>query len=441
MPVLPLNPFIAFATSLFSKLPSISSGMRFLPSELICFVATMCDGAMCVLCSSEVFIGWETEMDFVFIVVFRFPYGEASSIRALNICRLLRDAGNRVHVISDYSSNADGECDCCTYESVSQFSTSLLSRHNTVRRSMAALERYCESHSIDAVLINARFDRFDKITAFCRRNELKLYVENCEWYHFSSFKLGVFDPRYWKNEWMIRRDFRRADGFISISRLLDEHNSGFGIPSIRIPTIMDTTEICCDLGRTCDWDRITLAYTGSPGKSKEFLYPVIAALAEDDELGSRIVFNVYGLNRDQVILNISGNADILDKAGASVVIHGRVAQTEIGEIVRDSDYLIFLRPNRRSSNAGFPTKLGESMAVGTPVISNDTGDIGLYLKDGVNGFIVEDSGTETVKNVLRRLLTQPKDAYTAMRIAARKTAEESFEYRRYIGLVKHMLAR
>lgn len=378
-------------------------------------------------------------MNIIFIVVSRFPYGEASSIRALNICHLLHDAGHIVHVISDYPSNPESNCNFCTYEAVSQYTISICKRHNVVKKSIEALKKYCDRNKIDAVLTNARFDRFDKVSDFCHENGLKLYVENCEWYHYSNFKLGILDYRYWKNQWMITKGFKRADAFISISRLLDEHNSSLGIPSIRIPTIMDTEEIPYDVERAFDKNKITIAYTGNPGKSKEFLFPIISALAEDDVLKSKIQFHIYGPNKNQVMMNISHDSTTLSKAGDSVVIHGRVSQTSISEVVRNSDYLIFLRPDRLSSNAGFPTKLGESMAVGTPVITNNTGDIGLYLKDGVNGFFLEDYKSETVKKMLHNVLNVSQGTYVNMRKMARKTAEDNFEYRNYIDTIKQLL--
>lgn len=70
----------------------------------------------------------------------------------------------------------------------------------------------------------------------------------------------------------------------------------------------------------------------------------------------------------------------------------------------EADFSIFVRPDRRSSHAGFPTKLAESLAAGTPVITNNTGDIGLYLKDGENGFLLKDGTQKSVKDVLDKLI-------------------------------------
>ena len=75
------------------------------------------------------------------------------------------------------------------------------------------------------------------------------------------------------------------------------------------------------------------------------------------------------------------------------------------------------------------------MAVGTPVITNDTGDICLYLKEGFNGYISNGIETKDIIDVLERIVNS-KDT---LRQNARNTAENSFDYRNYIELVKSFI--
>ena len=134
-----------------------------------------------------------------------------------------------------------------------------------------------------------------------------------------------------------------------------------------------------------------------------------------------------------------GNEQILKECGNSVVVHGRVPQNEIQKILMEADYLLFLRPKRRSSDAGFPTKLGESFAVGTPVITNNTGDIGIYLKDGENGYLVKNMDYDSIRTVLYRALDYKKNSPN-MRKEARFTAENYFDFRVYENQIKQLLS-
>lgn len=377
-------------------------------------------------------------LNFVFIVACSFPYGDASSIRAQNICRMLHAAGHHVHVIADYvSSEFQESVPYCTYETLFEKQQSLLKRYLVPKASIAVLKEYCANNVVDVIISNARFDRYNALVYFCKECDYKLIIENCEWYHYSSFKLKLLDYRYWKNERMLRAGFAKADGFVSISRLLDEHNKSFGRPSVRIPTIIDVLNARCNL--SCSNSKNMIIYAGSLGNSKEFLAPAIKILAENLDFQNKIQFHIYGPNRQKVLANIGGDEQLLYKAGDSVVIHGRVPQKEIHEIMMKADFQLFIRPLRRSSDAGFPTKLGESMTAGTPVITNNTGDIGLYLKDGYNGYLLKDNSPSSVLEAFEKIVSLTKKEREAMRRHARQTAEENFDFRNYIESTQHFI--
>ena len=231
-------------------------------------------------------------------------------------------------------------------------------------------------------------------------------------------------------------DFKSADGFISISRLLNEHNKSFGKKSVRIPTIMDVQNM--DYSTEVNNDKINIIYTGNTGRSKEFLKPVFSTFSKYKYLAERIEFNIYGPDRSAVIANI-GDKDLVDENNECIHIHGKVPQNSIPIVMQNADFLLFIRPNRRSSNAGFPTKFGESMTAGTPVITNNTGDINLYLKNSQNGFLLKDSTEGAVKEVFDQIIKLSDEERMILRINARKTAEESFDYRIYEKEINYLL--
>lgn len=370
----------------------------------------------------------------VFMVAFPFPFGEASSIRALNICKLLKYSGYNVHVIADFISESIGDADMyCTFQGCLSKQPPIYKRFQRPKAAVKALEKYCENNKVDIVLANARSDRFSSLVRLCRKKRLKLIIESCEWYDISSYKLGRFDWRYYINQNMIINGFKKVDGFISISKFLNDYNSSLGKKSIRIPTIMDVSKIIWK--ETLNNKKINIVYTGSPGTSKELLRPIIQALANNKVLQNKIVFHIYGPNIETVKKNIV-DENLLSKVQTSVLIHGRVSQNQMPLILCNADYLIFIRPNRRSSNAGFPTKFGESMAAGTPVITNATGDIDLYLENGKNGFLLKDGSAETVQIILNKIIELGSDQIKIMRKNARKTAEKNFDYHHYINEIK-----
>jgi len=151
-----------------------------------------------------------------------------------------------------------------------------------------------------------------------------------------------------------------------------------------------------------------------------------------------IEYRIYGSSRDIVLKNIDGDDALLHALGEQVKIMGTIPQAEVNKAYQQADFSIFMRDRKCSTSAGFPTKLAESMAAGTPVIANDTGDIGLYLKDGYNGFLINDNSIEEIESTLRKVISLSSKQKKNMRENARKTAEASFDYRSYIDIVKEL---
>ena len=377
-------------------------------------------------------------MNIVFVVVVQFPYGSASSMRARSLYRLFEMAGHNVHVISDFDTVPSYNADIAySYEAIFDKEISFNRIRLAPHKCLARLREYCNNHKVDCILTNARADRFNSIATWCKNNNIKLIVESCEWYDHSIFKFGILDPRFIKNQLMIKNNFKKADGFISISRLLDEHNKSFGKMSVRVPTILDVMNT--EFSVRTDNEKCVIVYTGNPGKSKELFHPVFRVLAENEYIRRNTEFHIYGPDKKSVLENIENDSSLLERAGEAVMVHGKVPQQEIEGIVRSADYMLFLRPKRRSSDAGFPTKLGESFAVGTPVITNDTGDIALYVQNEVNGFIVDLNEQSSLEMALLQAIDMKEKEYSIMRQNARRTAEEAFDFRSYKDKIDELI--
>ena len=375
-------------------------------------------------------------MYIIFVTVVPFPYGTASSVRCLNLCKILNELGHKVHVISDFPSEVKNSNDpgCCTFESCNVKKE--LSSIIIARKSLDVLKKHCRIRKPDIIICNARYDRYFQLVGYCNKMKIPLIVENCEWYDPSSFKLGKVDFRYLINQRMITHGFKKASGAISISTLLDNHNRNLGLKSIRIPTILDVlnTKYSC----LSNSDKISIMYAGNMGKSKELLNPMFDVLSRNKDIRSKIIFHIYGPSKSDVVRHIN-NSSVINDLEDVVIMHGKISQIKMPEIMDNADYMFFLRPNRRSSNAGFPTKLGESMATATPVITNKTGDIGMYLGTDYNGFLLESNSADELEKVLSKVVNLSNEKILLMKQNARKTAEKYFDYRCYLSQMNDFL--
>ena len=86
-----------------------------------------------------------------------------------------------------------------------------------------------------------------------------------------------------------------------------------------------------------------------------------------------------------------------------------------------------VRQGNQRNKAGGPTKCVESMSWCTPIIATLTSNIGDYLKDGVNGFVVSDDNP--LSSVFDLVASLPSEKVLEMKKECRMF--KGFDYRRY----------
>lgn len=104
---------------------------------------------------------------------------------------------------------------------------------------------------------------------------------------------------------------------------------------------------------------------------------------------------------------------------------GLVERDKIPELLYNSKLLVLPRPLSKQAEGGFPTKLGEYMASGKPIIVTRTGEIQRYLVDGVHAFFVEPNDHVKFAEKIRAVLTNYESA-SKVGINARQLAFETF---------------
>ena len=72
-----------------------------------------------------------------------------------------------------------------------------------------------------------------------------------------------------------------------------------------------------------------------------------------------------------------------------VIFSGRVERELIPGYLSNAQLLLLARPDNVQAQGGFPTKLGEYLATGVPVVVTKVGEIPDYLTDGKNAFLAE----------------------------------------------------
>jgi glycosyltransferase involved in cell wall biosynthesis len=111
----------------------------------------------------------------------------------------------------------------------------------------------------------------------------------------------------------------------------------------------------------------------------------------------------------------------------NVVFTGVVPAEQMPQILKNATILALDRPNNLQAKYGFPTKLGEYLLTGNPVVVTDVGDISLFLKDGESALIATPDDMEDFAKKLCWTIEHPEESKNIGE-QGRVVAEKHFNY-------------
>lgn len=131
-----------------------------------------------------------------------------------------------------------------------------------------------------------------------------------------------------------------------------------------------------------------VAYCGNLSNSKDGVADLINAYGLSQAKNTYKLMLIGTKPSDQEMMIYR---ELINKHGIvkNVIFRGSVERDEMPQVLTDADLLVLSRPNNRQALGGFPTKLGEYLSTGNPVLVTRVGDIDRYIIDGENGYLSE----------------------------------------------------
>lgn len=232
---------------------------------------------------------------------------------------------------------------------------------------------------------------------WARSHKVAVVVEVVDWYDIrdgvtpgQKFFIGL------TNVWSMPMEASRCDGAVVASRALENYFSDRGLICLRIPAIMDAIGPRHPESSQRS-DVISIIYAGTPGRRDRKTLDNIGRLKDAASLsGLRVEVDVIGVTAP---LPASPATD----SSVKVRYHGRVPRETVLALTSRADFSVLQRdPTRRFARAGFPSKVAESLLLGTPVLSNLSSDLGEFLRDEGNAIVLaSDSYDALVDGVWR----------------------------------------
>lgn len=151
-------------------------------------------------------------------------------------------------------------------------------------------------------------------------------------------------------------------------------------------------------------DGILLGYCGSLDEQKDGIRSLLRSVAlSGQSMQVRVIAGPHSkhqradLDSEIALAGLEGRVEVI----------GPVPSTEVAMLLADCDVLALPRPVSRQAEGGFPTKLGEYLATGRPVVVSAVGSIPRSLTAGVDAVIVPPGDNTAWAAALSELARDP----------------------------------
>lgn len=228
--------------------------------------------------------------------------------------------------------------------------------------------------------------------------------------------------------WVLIRRYRCFAGMLVISRHLKEWLVSRGVPEEKI-TILN---MICDAQRFIQLRADPkasrrISYCGSVSIFKDGVDMLIQAFQRIIPDYPDVELHIYG-----PFQNAETERKLRELAacspGAKIFFKGRVDREHLPQYLMDSSILALTRPDNIQAHFGFPTKLGEYLLTGNPVVVTRVGEIPDFLTDHKDSLLIEPGDVEACARAFEWLFSHPGEM-RRIGMGGRETALKCFHHR------------
>ncbi len=223
----------------------------------------------------------------------------------------------------------------------------------------------------------------------------------------------------------IRSSIKIFNGLICISHTLKEYflnDHSFRKPILVVPITVDRERFSrCELP-----PEPLISYCGNLYGQKDGVPILIEAFALIADKHKKYMLQLIGSidnasEYDKLIVLVK-RFNLENR----IIFTGYIERNLVPAALVKSSLLVLARPDSIQSRGGFPTKLGEYLATGRPVITTATGDIPLYIKHGSNGFLAKAGDSSDFSAQMDHVLSHYDEA-TRVGLKGAELVEKVFD--------------
>ena len=372
-----------------------------------------------------------------FVIRHPFPKGEAQSNRLVSISRGLSENGAEVKVLiikptEPFGNDmAEGEhlgvSFCYTAGKTTRVAsgkTRIIDFTRGIIKSIRIILK--EKQKRNHVLVLGVMPVWLQLlyVLICKLKKIKVIQERSEF----PF-IGLSNSFYDKAGLFIYKNIvcRLFFGIVVINKALRDYFSSFtgkNKPFYILPMMVEPEKFL-NGKRIVEGDYI--AYCGSMAGEKDGINDLIKAFTLIVKQFPEIKLLLIGSTSFpgfEALKKKTENPDVKGK----VIFTGRVAHSEMVNYLKFAKILLLARPANIQAKGGFPTKLGEYLATGNPVVVTRVGEIPDYLEHEKNAMLAEPGNPVDFTAQVLTLL-QDQDFAGKIGAAGQKLTQETFNYK------------
>lgn len=201
------------------------------------------------------------------------------------------------------------------------------------------------------------------------------------------------------------------DGLFVISEPLRDYYISQGVSTKNIHIINMTVDVSRFINiKKENIPNRYIAYCGAGSNNKDGVDELIKAFAIVNQKHSDIKLYIIGSSPSKT--DQCGNMSLIENLGIKdkIIFTGVVSAEKIPQLLKNADILALDRPDSVQAKYGFPTKLGEYLLTGNPVVVTKVGDIPKFLKDGESALLAEERNPQNFAAKLNWVIEHPEEA-------------------------------
>lgn len=329
----------------------------------------------------------------------------ATSNRLLAILKGLDSFGIKIEMTFVYvSSNGDYVDDTQYNNVVFQYlldSSSILCRNRILKflQSFFYLKKYikCIPEKTKVILMDGGL----YLPIILRGKKLTVYAERTE--HPSITMMPS-----WINSFFMKK-YEKTEGLFVISTALKDYYANRGVKRIEIINMVVDDSRFNAVKKSESRDKY-VAYCGTVTNTKDGVDDLIRSFAIVK--ATHPEYKLYIIGPVPSVDERNGNIKLIKdlELEESVVLTGVVSRDVLPQLLYDSEVLVLARPDNLQAKFGFPTKLGEYLMTGNPVVVTRVGDIPLFLKDKESALLATPGDCSEMASKINWAIEHPEES-------------------------------